>query len=321
MWALRRAAKPIRGHAFRFGGPRASAVASEVFCGALEHGVDNHGHSSIIPFTIIQPKRFYQRPSVPTKFFFGTHCLSSQAGTKSSGDEDDPEDGFSELETPLGNETAAGNSVGEEAAEDLISEPELSDADSADDLSEAAPDELDLSDDEPSDMSSKKVARKKTLGSPLFKVIMESPRQSINSAIDKRALRWAETEISVAMLNLRKRRMFGRALQNHPNWNSYTRTGFVGLIPVNSSLHNHLPNLLHRCHPNTISAKPPLCTTTPSALLIVTPKSIWAIAMDKWKTLSHTARISPQQRRGVDYTTAVPHGQSLPCDWQGREIY
>lgn len=205
-----------RGHAFRFGGPRASAVASEVFCGALEHGVDNHGHSSIIPFTIIQPKRFYQRPSVPMKFFFGTHCLSSQAGTKSSGDEDDLEDGFSELETPLGNETAAGNSVGEEAAEDLISEPELSDADSADDPSEAAPDELDLSDDEPSDMSSKKVARKKTFGSPLFKVIMESPRQSINSAIDK----WVEegatlgrTVISVAMLNLRKRRMFGRALQ------------------------------------------------------------------------------------------------------------
>eukprot|EP00268_Persea_americana_P039398 TRINITY_DN3898_c0_g1_i1.p1 TRINITY_DN3898_c0_g1~~TRINITY_DN3898_c0_g1_i1.p1 ORF type:complete len:632 (-),score=163.16 TRINITY_DN3898_c0_g1_i1:406-2301(-) len=216
MWALRRASKPIRGHAFRFGGPRASASASVVFCGDLEHGVDNHGHSSIIPFTIIQPKRFYQRPSVPAKFFFGTQCLSSQAGTKSSDDEDDLEDGFSELETPLGNETAAGNNVGKEAAEDLISEPELSDADSADDLSEAAPDVLDLSDDEPSDMSSKKVARKKTFGSPLFKVIMESPRQSINSAIDK----WVEegntlgrTEMSVAMLILRKRRMFGRALQ------------------------------------------------------------------------------------------------------------
>lgn len=205
-----------RGHALRFGGPRASAAASEVFCGELEHGVDNHGHCSIIPITIIQPKRFYQRPSFPTKFSFGAQCFSSQAGTKSGGDEDDLEDGFSELETPLENETAAGNNVGEEAAEDLISEPELSDTDSADDLSEAASDVLDLSDDEPSDMSSKKVAQKKTFGSPLFKVMMESPRQSINSAIDK----WVEegnmlgrTEMSVAMLNLRKRRMFGRALQ------------------------------------------------------------------------------------------------------------
>ncbi|XXG77276.1 hypothetical protein AAC387_Pa08g1459 [Persea americana] len=181
-----------RGNAFRFGVPRASAAPSEVFCGDLEHGVDNHGHSSIKPFTIIQPKRFYQGPSVPTKFFFGTQCLSSQAGTKSSGDEDDLEDGFSELETPLGNETAAGNNVGEEAAEDLISEPELSDADLADDLSEAVSDVLDLSDDEPSYM------------------------RAVKSAIDK----WVEegntlgrTEMSVAMLNLWKRRMFGRALQ------------------------------------------------------------------------------------------------------------
>lgn len=202
-----------RSHAYRLGGPRASAAASEVLHGNLEHGVNNHEHAPVIPVRCIQPKGFYQRSSIPTKFFVGTQGLSSQAGTKSSGDEDDLEDGFSELESESSDKN---NVVKEETAEDLISELELSDDDSEDNLSKPAYDDLELSDDEPSVDSSKKVSQKKTFTSPLFKVIMDSPRQSINSAIDK----WVEqgntlgrTEMAVAMLNLRKRRMFGKALQ------------------------------------------------------------------------------------------------------------
>lgn len=228
MWAFRRVANPLRSHAYRLVAPRASYSTSEILLGDREHGLDGHKHDLIIANTCPQPKRFYCRPYVPSKYFAGTRSLSSQAGAK-SGDEDDLEDGFSELETPPDVESVAEINEDVEATEELFSEPELSDDDSEGNLLESAHDELDISDDEASAKDDKE-SKKKAPSSPLFKVIMDAPHQSIHSAIDK----WVEegnplgrTESSVAMMNLRKRRMFGRALKLSEWLEANKRVDFV----------------------------------------------------------------------------------------------
>ncbi|KAL6009828.1 hypothetical protein ACLOJK_000258 [Asimina triloba] len=140
----------------------------------------------------------------PFPKFFQGRTLSSQAGTKN---EEGDLEGFSELEGLP--------SDGEAAGEELISAPDLSDEEPEGTLSESFKHELQLSDDESSPKGAKKL-HEKTSDSPLFKVIMETSRPSIPSALDK----WVEegkpmgrTEISLAMLNLRRRRLYWKALE------------------------------------------------------------------------------------------------------------
>ncbi|ESQ35253.1 hypothetical protein EUTSA_v10007131mg [Eutrema salsugineum] len=125
--------------------------------------------------------------------FTGRRALSSDAGVKSAGEEDDLEN----LETP--NETSGDSEDG------LQSEEELSGDDG--DIEGA---EMELLHPE----AGKKAASKRS--SELFKDILAVSGLSVASALDK----WVEegkeinrTEIANAMLQLRRRRMYGRALQ------------------------------------------------------------------------------------------------------------
>ncbi|XP_077244285.1 pentatricopeptide repeat-containing protein At1g80270, mitochondrial-like [Tasmannia lanceolata] len=219
MLALRRAANPIRIHCHHLGASRACCAKPEVPSDNSELGVGFHKHEQFLSCKFLSPKMFYPNRSAPGKFFMGSRSLSSQAGAKSSDDEEDNlEDGFSELEMAPETDSLGEKNPVDESAEELISETELSDDDNDDDdvdLSEATNNKLNLSDTE-TGPSGDKESRKKILSSPLFKVVMESPYHSIKDAISK----WVEegnslgrTEISLAMLNLRKRKMFGRALQ------------------------------------------------------------------------------------------------------------
>ncbi|EPS66077.1 hypothetical protein M569_08698, partial [Genlisea aurea] len=122
---------------------------------------------------------------------------SSQAGAKGSGQEDDEdlEDGFSELETPL-----------------VASEDENDDAVSA--KSEIS-DEADANDPEAVGDGDKKIPKHEL--SALNKVVIGvHPPASMNSALDK----WVEdgneitkSDVALTMLYLRRRRMFIKALQ------------------------------------------------------------------------------------------------------------
>lgn len=150
--------------------------------------------------------RCYHSGNGSLKFTVGRRELSSEAGASSTKDEDgdDLEEGFSELETP----------AGEESEKLLGSDTELSDKSDESDIEEPRDElELPLSPDE--DVTEKKLSRRKA-ESELFKAIMEAPGLTIHKALDK----WVEEgkeisreEISLAMVNLRKRNMFGRALQ------------------------------------------------------------------------------------------------------------
>ncbi|XP_020582020.1 pentatricopeptide repeat-containing protein At1g80270, mitochondrial-like [Phalaenopsis equestris] len=206
MWAIRRASNPIRkqsccilfNHTF-YAKPEAT--------NNLENGVQ---HSK---FCLINGVYNMKRPvsggsyHLALPLIWGRN-LSSQVGRKSSDKEDDFEDGFSELEAPP--ETEDMEELAEKNEDELSSE-----GDSAgEDAGEGEKGALALSDTETSVGGTEHA--KKGRSSPIFKIIMEATRPSLNSALDQ----WMEAgnslgqgEISLVLLNLRKRRLYGKALQ------------------------------------------------------------------------------------------------------------
>lgn len=139
-------------------------------------------------------------------FTVSSRQLSSQAGASSTKEDDhdgDLEDGFSELETP----------AGDDENENLLNS-NTEQSDDSEDV-EDPHNELELSDAETGEQDEKK-SRRGRAKSELFKEIMDAPGLSIHTALDK----WVEEgkelsreEISLTMVNLRRRKMFGRAMQ------------------------------------------------------------------------------------------------------------
>ncbi|XP_058078422.1 pentatricopeptide repeat-containing protein At1g80270, mitochondrial-like [Magnolia sinica] len=214
MWALRRASKSIRCHGYRVGAPRACCAKPDVLSDDLQHGLGNHERGQFIAIRYLLPKSFLCVPSVPAKFFVGSRNLSSKAGARSSGDEDDLEEGFSELETPPDVHGVGENHENEVCVDELVSEPKLSDDESEDSLLEPAHNELDLSDDETGMNGGNESQKSATC--PLFEIVAGAPFQSIHIALDK----WVtegntvdHDEILNAMYSLRKHRIFGKALK------------------------------------------------------------------------------------------------------------
>ncbi|KAL4203364.1 hypothetical protein AMTRI_Chr01g127540 [Amborella trichopoda] len=212
MWALRRGANPFRNNGYLLCVSRASFSKLE-FPNETEANVLRNWQRTVNNIECHQcrsTKRFFHCPSFKNKFMVEGRSLSSQAGTESGKDDEELEDGFSELETAQDTDDS-----GEEVGESKVSEPELSDDDSTENVSENLQVEPCLSEEEGGSFVEKE-APKKSVESRLFKVILDAQRQSIHSAIDKwvadgnvvnREVVWG------AMFNLRKRRMFARALQ------------------------------------------------------------------------------------------------------------
>ncbi|GAV62062.1 PPR domain-containing protein/PPR_3 domain-containing protein [Cephalotus follicularis] len=197
MWALRRSFNTIRYRALSVVMPHASCAKSELLCNYLG------GKAGMVASPLVTSGRCLT-------FSGAKHCLSSQAGARSSGEEDDLEDGFSELETAVGTDASPHMNAAEDSEDELMSAPELVDEDDEEPSHVA----LELSDTE-TDSREKRALRKKVF-SELFKVIVTAPGLSVHSVLDK----WVEegkdlgrADISLAMLNLRKRQMYGRALQ------------------------------------------------------------------------------------------------------------
>lgn len=146
---------------------------------------------------------------VPTRFSIGCQSFSSQAGAKSGGEEeDDLEDGFSELETPEETVTTL-----EEHVEDDSTSASESDLSSDENIEEALETEL-MGDTE---VDSAKTGSKKKGGvTALFKLILEEAGPSISDALDKYIADGKElsrSEIYATLLSLRRRKLFGKALQ------------------------------------------------------------------------------------------------------------
>ncbi|KAL9237914.1 hypothetical protein vseg_012407 [Gypsophila vaccaria] len=152
---------------------------------------------------------------VPRQFSLGCRSLSSQTGTKNGGEENDElEDGFSELETPEVSETIEEDVVDgddtSDSSSDSESDSDLTNLDTG--LEETLETEL-LGDTE--EDAGKKKAKKKSEPSPLFKLIMEESGPSISGALDKYAndKELGRAEVYQTLLNLRRRKLFLKALQ------------------------------------------------------------------------------------------------------------
>lgn len=189
-----------RSRGFKVGTARASCVKlTPNACVEDEAGISEcspiiHNRSLLNTFQ-------YHSGYASLKFIVSRRELSSQSDARSTEEADDLEDGLSELDTPTGEDN-----------DELISEPNI--ADDNDDVEEPQ-NELELSDTE-TELTQKKSREGRRVQSELLKAILDSPGLSVQSVLDK----WVEegkelsrSEVSLAMLNLRKRRMFWRALQ------------------------------------------------------------------------------------------------------------
>ncbi|KAK4838293.1 hypothetical protein QYF36_012661 [Acer negundo] len=206
MWALRRASDPLRSPGFSLGTARACCAKLGISSKCVEDKAGILQSPQLIPDRGLHLLRFYHRTHDSSDFSAGRCGFASQAGAESSGEEDDLEDGFSELEIPDSAEAAKGNIAEDEKEDGSSSEDDLSGDEMVDQL------ELSGSDTE----ASEKRSPTKRKFSDLFKAIVSSPHLPVHSVLDK----WVKEgkglsreEISSAMLNLRKRRMYGRALQ------------------------------------------------------------------------------------------------------------
>ncbi|CAL0323537.1 unnamed protein product [Lupinus luteus] len=200
MWALRRAPFPLRNQRYSVRGSCVKLITTS--CAEDEVGFAESPQVAYCGRFLFL-KKFYHSGHTSAKFTVSRRELSSQADASSTKDEDDLEDGFSELETPDADD--GGENV-------LIHDTNL--PDESEDVKEPQ-NELELSDTENDDSTEKK-SHPGRAESELFKEIIKAPPTSVSLVLDK----WIEEgkelsrqEISLAMLNLRKRKMYGRALQ------------------------------------------------------------------------------------------------------------
>lgn len=212
MWAIRKASVRIKYQSFSSVAFRACYAKFET---ASSSYMDNTGFPEPPPYISdrsLLVKRFSSRAHGAQSPFIGKHSFSSQAGTKSSGEEDDDlKYDFSELDA-----TSNVDQGNNESDNELISETDLSESeDEADDIAVEEPqNELDLSDTEKA--AAKSNGRGKRASSGLFKALTGSTSMNAKKNLDK----WLEEgndlsriEISRTMLELRRRRMYGKALQ------------------------------------------------------------------------------------------------------------
>ncbi|XP_031473559.1 pentatricopeptide repeat-containing protein At1g80270, mitochondrial-like [Nymphaea colorata] len=216
MWAVRRATNTslLRGLGYQILAARSISVKWE----GLSNGsgtvqcLSRHENGPIVVADSPFPKRLSDC-LLYTRFLVGHRWLSFQTGSEADGNEEGQEDAFSELESP-GNVEGT-KCVAANEADDLVSEPELSEEDdSAEDITgEHA--EIDISDHEV-DFSDKVKEFPEKTSFPLTQIIIQAPVQSIKGAISK----WVEGGNAVTrdvllmvMAYLRNRKFYKKALQ------------------------------------------------------------------------------------------------------------
>lgn len=205
MWALRRAsANSLKAQGLTLVAFRACAVIGP-FSSHTEDKSSNSEHHGFTRDRWITSNACQCAVHIPNQFKVGSRGLSSQAGAKSGGEEeDDLEEGFSELETP---EASEGTGIGSEDS-DSSSDSESSDVD--ENMEETLESEL-LKDVEVDALKAKKLGF-----SPLLKLALDESGPSISDALDKYVAENKDLSRAVVyhtLLNLRRRRMFLRALQ------------------------------------------------------------------------------------------------------------
>ncbi|TKW12453.1 hypothetical protein SEVIR_5G036700v4 [Setaria viridis] len=197
MWALRRAGNPLRVRAQQVVSARGCA-SLEVLLNADAKDVEEHHEGNCQKACCCcKPKLPAFRLSFSSSRIALGRSFSSQAGASSGNKDDLLEDGFSDLEVP---------------PEADKKDARLTSEDSSD---EDAADEIGLPDVD-ADAKPEKEHMNRVSDSILLKAMLETPRHEVTKALEK----WANDgnvldrgELFFVLLNLRKRRWFGKALQ------------------------------------------------------------------------------------------------------------
>ncbi|WOL16381.1 pentatricopeptide repeat-containing protein [Canna indica] len=209
--ALRRAAAgSARGRSHRIMLTREYCDDSELSRNSLVHEEGNRDNGSNISGNCIQSKSYFSRCSYSPKSFIWSRNLSSHVRARLGQKDDDLENGFSDLDV-----LSEADSI-VEPQEEVDDDKSISEIEG--EMSEEDPNggTNDLLSDNESDSSFQKITKQKSILSPLAKIVMETPQNSLNSALDK----WVEEgnplgrgEIFLIILNLRRRRLYWKALQ------------------------------------------------------------------------------------------------------------
>ncbi|XP_056171071.1 pentatricopeptide repeat-containing protein At1g80270, mitochondrial-like [Syzygium oleosum] len=205
MWALRRASHPLKNHRFSISILRVHSPKPDWSCFGDNAGIVESCQATSGRYPSLE--RSYCSTSLTHRLSMGSRLLSSQPGAESSGEEE--EDAFSELEEPVSTKAVQKVDSADESEDELVSEPELS---ADEDAEKASQNEFDLPENE---MESTKKKSRKRATSKLFEAINSASGLSVHQILDK----WVEDgkeinreEISLAMFNFRKRRIYGKAL-------------------------------------------------------------------------------------------------------------
>ncbi|KAL3637139.1 hypothetical protein CASFOL_019438 [Castilleja foliolosa] len=203
MWALRRASVDLRNQGVRLGGNIIRCWNSDI-----SRCLENNNTGIIDPqekiFDGILPSaRFINTSPISPKSHREVRTFSSQSDAKTTEeDDDDLEGGFSELEMTAGTVISEDDSDGEDIAE----EEGIAD----DDIQN----ELEVFDVETG--AEEKNSPRTQASSEMTRVILASPPVPVSKVLDK----WVDegnevalTEATVTIHHLRKRRMFGKALE------------------------------------------------------------------------------------------------------------
>ncbi|KAL3841160.1 hypothetical protein ACJIZ3_025751 [Penstemon smallii] len=200
MWTLRRASIHLKNHGLSSGIARICCGKSDIARCYLENHSSGYVETEEKSFGgLLSSTRFLNTFSTVSKPCGGVRTFSSQVGAKDSGEEDDDLDGFSELETP--HDAVQDATSSDESDDELLSEGDI------------AVD--DMQNDTESDVGKKRYTEPKAI-SEMTKPILATPALAVSKVLDK----WVEegnevtqTEVSITMLHLRKRRMYIKALQ------------------------------------------------------------------------------------------------------------
>ncbi|XP_073278279.1 pentatricopeptide repeat-containing protein At1g80270, mitochondrial-like [Primulina huaijiensis] len=207
MWTLRRTSIYLKNRGLSYG-------VSQICCETSDNST-RHLENCYSGFAEPQEKlldgflstaRFYNTST--SKSYTEIRTFSSQTGPKCSGeDDDDLEDGFSDLETPhvLVQETVSGD----ENSDGPTSESELSEEVDTDDMQK----ELEVLRTETGVGEAKSTKKRAT--SAMTRVILATPSW-VSEIMDKwvkEGNKVTQADVSLCMIELRKRRLFVKALQ------------------------------------------------------------------------------------------------------------
>lgn len=198
----------IRNRGFSICASSASFADSELPIFSVQDKAGNFESSGLTSDICLSSNGFHRRNHVSANVLCVRRTLSSQAGEKSSGEEDDLMDGFSELEATDSVKTVQNTNAQDVDEDELISEPDFSEDEY--EVADSSKNELEM--DTEAGLSESVSSRTNSL----LRTVMVTRGMPLPKALDEWVKEGNDLNRGVILFvirKLRKYRMYGKALQ------------------------------------------------------------------------------------------------------------